>query len=68
MGLSSKIENLWSEHLGSMKATHHTTDLGEETCPTHQQQYSDGQRSREGLGDHINKPLDAGVDKPAQSE
>lgn len=70
MKLLSNYKDFWggSELLGTNKATQHTIDQSEETRLIHQEHYRVGQSSRKLLREHIDKHLEAGVIKPAQSK
>lgn len=54
-----------SSLLKTIKGTHHTTSLNEETRLIHHQLYHAGHRSREMLCERIYKLLETGVADPA---
>lgn len=68
MKVLCKYEGSRSGSLQTIKATHHKTDLSNETSLICQQPYCVEHRSREVLCEHVNKHVETGVVEPAQCE
>lgn len=54
----SNHDGSYSRHLGTVKSTHHTTDVIERARPTRHQPYLAKQRSLEVVCEHIHKQLE----------
>lgn len=68
MKMCSKHKDSWIGGLGTIKATHHTTEVKKGARRNCQLRYRVGRRSKEVLCEHIHKQVEAGSIKPAPSD